>query len=101
MPESQLIEPIDAVDEPIPNTERAPCGRFQALIALDHAVTSLGADEVLVLARIAHRLQGGTKVYGPLRLASDPRDFRGKEAREELEDALVYLACAWLKADGV
>ena len=29
----------------------------------------------------------------------DERAFRTKEAREELEDALVYLACAWLKAE--
>jgi len=30
---------------------------------------------------------------------TDPRKFRSKEAREELEDALVYLACAWLKTE--
>jgi hypothetical protein len=32
-------------------------------------------------------------------LAGDTRAFRSKEAREELEDALVYLACAWLKSE--
>jgi hypothetical protein len=101
MPESQRIEPSEPADEPIPNTERTPVSLFQARVCLDSALVSLGADEVLVLARIADRLVGGAKVYGPLRLATDPRAFRSKEAREELEDALVYLACAWLKADGV
>jgi len=57
----------------------------------------LGHDEVRVLTRIAVRLRGGREVYGPLDLASDAREFRSKEAREEVEDALVYLACAWLK----
>ncbi len=57
----------------------------------------LGHDEVRVLTRIAVRLRDGRKVYGPLDLANDTREFRAKEAREELEDALVYLACAWLK----
>jgi hypothetical protein len=32
-----------------------------------------------------------------LRLGDDRRVFRDKEAREELEDFLVYLACTWLK----
>jgi hypothetical protein len=57
---------------------------------------NLGHDEVRVLTRIALRLRGGREVYGPLDLATDARQFRQKEAREELEDALVYLACAWL-----
>lgn len=52
-----------------------------------------------VLARIALRLRAGSFVYGTLRVAFDERDFRHEEAREELEDALVYLACAWLKAE--
>ena len=60
---------------------------------------NLGRDEVRVLMRIAERLRAGRLVYGPLTLACDARSFRGKEAREELEDALVYLACAWLKAE--
>jgi hypothetical protein len=34
-----------------------------------------------------------------LHLTRDPRSFRGTEARQEIEDALVYLACAWLKAE--
>jgi hypothetical protein len=59
----------------------------------------LGDDEMRVLARIAERLRHGAGVYGQLHLHRDTRDFR-KEAREELEDALVYLACAWLKQEG-
>ena len=62
-------------------------------------VTALGLDEVLVLERLAERLRSGQRQYGFLHLANDRRAFRSKEAREELEDALVYLACAWLKAE--
>ena len=60
----------------------------------------LGEDEVRVLARIAERLRSGARVYGRMDLATDKRAFRTTEAREELEDALVYLACAWLKQQG-
>ena len=35
--------------------------------------------------------------YGLLCIPTDPRSFRSKEAREELEDVLGYLAIAWLK----
>jgi hypothetical protein len=49
--------------------------------------------------RIAERLRQGAGVYGQLHIATDTRDFRN-EAREEIEDALVYLACAWLKQEG-
>ena len=82
----------------IPDTDRAPT--MGARVALDYAVSQLGPDEHRVLTRIAQRLLHGAAVYGPLALALDTRDFRRREAREELEDALVYLACAWLKADG-
>jgi len=60
----------------------------------------LGDDELCVLVRIAERLRLGAGIYGPLCIARDARAFRTKEAREELEDALVYLACAWLKQQG-
>ena len=92
-----MPEPIP-IDEPIPDTERAPIPMHGARDTLDHAVARLGPDEVFVLARIAERLVTGSAVYGPLQLATDLRDFRTTEAREELEDALVYLACAWLVA---
>jgi hypothetical protein len=77
------------------------------LIACDGPWTELARlsahlelDEVRVLVRIAERLRAGARVYGRLHLARDGRSFRTKEAREELEDALVYLACAWLKEQG-
>jgi hypothetical protein len=66
---------------------------------LDGVLDALGAEEVCVLVRIAERLKTGAQTYGPLRVETDRRAFRSKEAREELEDALVYLACAWLKSE--
>jgi hypothetical protein len=70
-------------------------------VALDFVVSKLGPDEQRVLTRIAERLVLGSTTYGPLDLSTDPRSFRSQEAREEVEDALVYLACAWLKTEEV
>lgn len=78
-------------------TERTP--RVGPRLELDAIADTLGADELRVLARIALRLRMGATVYGTLQVAFDERNFRSEEAREELEDALVYLACAWLKAE--
>jgi hypothetical protein len=64
---------------------------------LDALVETLGDDEVRVLTRIARRLSMGQRAYGALALDGDARAFRAKEAKEEIEDALVYFACAWLK----
>ncbi len=86
-------------DESIPDTQRALTPEDAARATLTGIACQLGHDEVRVLARIAERLKGGMAVYGPLRLEADTRRFRTKEAREELEDALVYLACAWLKTE--
>ncbi len=91
-----------ACEEPIPDTLRMITPEDAARAMLNGVACNLGRDEVRVLTRIAERLQVGRRAYGPLYLATDTRTFRGKEAREELEDALVYLACAWLKeAEGV
>jgi len=87
-----------STDDSIPDTQRMVPTTLEARSELDDILDALGAGEVSVLVRIAERLRMGAATYGPLRLAVDPRDFRSKEAREELEDALVYLACAWLKA---
>jgi len=90
--------PTPPLDEPVPDTLR----RFSTLssrVELDNILDGLGGDEIAVLARIAQRLEMGRTTYGPLRIELDPRNFRSKEAREELEDAVVYLACAWLKAE--
>lgn len=70
-----------------------------ARAALRDVVGSLGHDEVRVLTRIGERLMAGQRHYGLLCIPTDPRSFRSKEAREELEDVLVYLACAWLRSE--
>jgi hypothetical protein len=86
-------------DDSNPDTIRDP--DMGTRVALDLAIARLGRDEQRVLARIAERLVLGATTYGPLDIPSDPRSFRSKEAREEVEDALVYLACAWLKGEEV
>jgi hypothetical protein len=73
-------------EEPIPDTLRMIAPEDAARATLHGVACDLGHDEVRVLTRIAERIR-------------DARTFRSKEAREELEDALVYLACAWLKAE--
>jgi hypothetical protein len=60
-------------------------------------ILDLGLHEVLVLGRIAERLRMGQAQYGFLHVATDRRSFRSTEARQEIEDALVYLACQWLR----
>ena len=97
---TESVEDYEAQrSEPIPDTLRMIAPEDVARAALDSIVGSLGRDEVRVLTRIAERLQVGSQMYGPFYLATDARVFRDKEAREELEDALVYLACAWLKTE--
>jgi hypothetical protein len=86
-------------EDPVPDTLRMITPEDAARAMLHGVACNLGRDEVRVLTRVAERLRAGRLVYGPLTLACDVRSFRGKEAREELEDALVYLACAWLKAE--
>ena len=86
-------------EEPAPDTERMITPHDAARAVLNGVAYHLGSDEIHVLVRVAARLQLGARTYGPLHFASDTRTFRSKEAREELEDALVYLVCAWLKAE--
>jgi len=97
--EAQNVVHTPDCEEPIPDTLRMITPEEAARATLHGLAYTLGRDEVRVLMRIAERLRAGRLVYGPLTLACDARSFRGKEAREELEDALVYLACAWLKAE--
>ena len=104
MPENKSITLHDELhyelhDEEVPDTLRAPPTTTQARADLDGVVNALGADEIHVLVRIAQRLKAGASAYGTLQVAQDDRSFRSKEAREEIEDALVYFACAWLKAE--
>jgi hypothetical protein len=86
-------------DDPIPDTEPAP--DLAPHIALDYVSAKLGPGEQRVLARVAERRVHGMTVYVPLDLANDIRDFRRREAREQLEDVLVDLVCAWLQAEEV
>jgi hypothetical protein len=86
-------------DEPIPDTLRMITPDDAARAELHGVATGLGVDELRVLVRIGERLQLGRRQYGRLYLPNDTRSFRATEARQELEDALVYLACAWLKAE--
>lgn len=88
---------MDEFDD-ISDTEPGPTMRARR--ELEAVVSALGTDEVQVLVRIAERLKCGAERYGLLHLATDNRAFRSQEAREEIEDALVYLACAWLKREG-
>jgi hypothetical protein len=96
--------PIPEPETPMPNEEPVPdtlrhVSTLSSRVELDNLLDPLGPDEIAVLARIAKRLDMGRKTYGPLRVELDPRAFRSKEAREELEDFMVYIACAWLKAE--
>jgi hypothetical protein len=95
MPENQSA----FLEDEIPDTLRMIPTTIQARAELDHLLDAFGADEVFVLVRIAERLKTGAQTYGPLHIQQDKRAFRSKEAREEIEDALVYFACAWLKAE--
>jgi hypothetical protein len=85
-------------EEPIPDTLRTITPEETARAALNGVACHLDRDEVRVLTRIAERIRGGGRVYGRLRPANDPHTLRSKEAREGLENALVYFACAWLEA---
>jgi len=88
-------------EEPIPDTLRMITPEDAARAGLRSIILTLGLEEMLVLGRIAERLRRGQEQYGFLHLASDRRAFRSKEAREEIEDALVYLACrGWSRRRG-
>jgi hypothetical protein len=76
-----------------------PSKRRPARVSLQKLLSQLGRDEVRVLTRIAQRLLEGRRVYGALDLRRDRRAFLAKEAREEVEDFLVYAACAWLQRE--
>jgi hypothetical protein len=103
-PKGPMPPDLPPDDEPIPDTKRMITYEDAARAALLDGVicSSLACDEVLGCStRIAERLRRGQ--VGST-APSAPRDrprarFASKEAREELEDALVYLACAWLKAE--
>ena len=101
MPEIAQGPPVAILeDEECPDTLRKPPSSMMAAREqLDDVLDALGADEVCVLIRIAERLKLGAHAYGALHIAQDTRAFRDTEAREELEDALVYFACEWLRSE--
>ena len=68
----------------------------EAASELGSIVDTLGADEVRVLTAIARRLSIGRKVYGPLDVKGDARDWKG-EATEEALDLAVYLSAELLR----
>lgn len=67
--------------------------------ALGVCLRGLERDALRVLGRIADRLRMGARLYGPLDIAHDKRDW-AKEAGDELLDGCVYLAVERLKGEG-
>ena len=65
---------------------------FDDMTDLHDIADNLAPDALTVLLALARRMQQGQEEYGNLRLKEDPRNWR-KEIREELLDALVYMAC--------
>lgn len=59
-------------------------------------VHGLEPDAIRVVERVVERLRLGQRQYGPLDLATNPRDWKA-EAVEELLDATAYLAMQTLK----
>jgi hypothetical protein len=78
-------------DEPIPDTLRVITPEDAARTMLNGVAGDLGRAELRLLTRIARRLRVGRLAYGPCLL-------RSKEARQEIEDALLQLACGWVTA---
>jgi hypothetical protein len=84
--------------ESVPDTQRTPTPVRIPRATLRGLALDLRDDELRILTRIAERLKCGPPPYRWLRAAGDPRTFRSKEARLELEDAILYLTRAWLRA---
>jgi hypothetical protein len=60
------------------------------------AVQSLNDDEIEVVHDVVQGLVTGRKVYGPLVISVDARDFRA-ERDAEIRDGLVYCAILAIK----
>ena len=63
---------------------------------LEALVPTLGDDELEVLLLVVTRLWNGQRRYGRFELDRDRRDF-GREALEEVADALVYSGVALVR----
>lgn len=92
------IEALPPTEDPIPPTLRTVTPDDAARATLRDAMDELGRTEVRVLTRIAERLKTSARTRGALGFLT-PRAFRSKDARREIDDALVFLACAWIKAE--
>jgi hypothetical protein len=62
-------------------------------------VTGLEPDAIRVVERVVERLRLGQGQYGPLDLATNPRNWRA-EATEEFLDGAIYLAMESVKKGG-
>jgi hypothetical protein len=93
------IEVLPPTEDPIPPTLRTVTPEDAARATLRDATDELGRTEVRVLTRIAERLRTSTRARGALGLLTPSRAFRNKDARREIDEALVFLACAWIKAE--
>ena len=65
--------------------------RLALLSTIDQHAQDLNEDELLVLANVAEGLATGKREIGDLDLVQDRRDWI-LEMREEVRDALVYMA---------
>lgn len=63
------------------------------------SVAGLGPDELRVVMHVIERLRIGRERYGPLDLATNPKDWRN-EATEEFLDGAIYLAMDAVKRGG-
>jgi hypothetical protein len=74
-----------------------PTHKPQRQLVVD--VNGLEPDAIRVVERIIQRLLLGQKQYGPLDLATNPRDWRA-EATEEFLDGAIYLAMQSCREQG-
>lgn len=87
---------------PAPPESVATPATASARARIDAACAALGAagdeDALRVIAHIAERAVLGCTQYGPLKLATDKRNWR-QEAKEEAADGLFYMTCLALERE--
>jgi hypothetical protein len=86
-------------EEQTPATLRSVTPEDTARATLNTALAELGHTEVHVLTRIAERLTTTARAGGALGAIPRARTFLCEEAQREIDHALVFLACAWIKAE--
>jgi hypothetical protein len=87
------VRPIPDVDDPLLTRAELCAESTGELVSI---ARQLGDDERRVLTMIARRLLDGRGSYGPLDIATDPRDWKAEGAQEAL-DLAVYLSCELLR----